>query len=49
MYFYSMFFDAKADELVSVFSEAPAPEKKEIYDILSKINTSNEVKYKKLK
>ncbi|MGL4908069.1 MAG: DUF4835 family protein [Bacteroidales bacterium] len=49
LYFYSMFFDAKADELVSVFSEAPAQEKKEIYDILSKINTSNEVKYKKLK
>jgi hypothetical protein len=49
LYFYIMFFDAKADEIVNIFSEATAKEKQDVYQLLSVINIINEPKYKKLK
>ena len=49
LYFYNIFFDAKADEIVNIFSEAPPAEKQAAYQLLSTINTANEQYYKKLK
>lgn len=42
------FFDAKADEIVNVFSGASSTQKGEVYRILNRINNTNERKYKKL-
>ncbi|MDR3296774.1 MAG: DUF4835 family protein [Prevotellaceae bacterium] len=49
LFFYIMFFDAKADEIVNIFSEATPKEKQDAYQLLSVINIINEPKYKKLK
>jgi len=49
MFFYTIFFDTKADEIVNIFSEATPQEKTAAYDILSAINNINDPKYKKLK
>lgn len=49
LYPISLFFDAKADEIVNVFSTAPQPEKEALYTLLSQTNIINEPKYKKLK
>ncbi|MDR3329368.1 MAG: DUF4835 family protein, partial [Prevotellaceae bacterium] len=49
LYFYTMFFDAKADEIANVFSEAPAAEKQAAYKLLTEVNNINEPKYQKLK
>ncbi len=49
MYFYTIFFDTKADEIVNIFSEATPQEKSQVYDLLSSINNTNDPKYKKLK
>jgi hypothetical protein len=48
MVFFSCFFEAKADELVGVFSEAAANEKKQVYEMLREMDNANESKYKKL-
>jgi hypothetical protein len=48
LYFFSLFFDAKADEIVNIFSESNSDEKKEVRAILSEINVANEQKYKRL-
>lgn len=41
----TMFFDAKADEIVNVYSEANTDEIKEVYDILKVIDVANSSKY----
>jgi len=43
-----MFFNAKADELVDLFKEAPMAEKSEIVPILNKINPANSNTYQKI-
>lgn len=48
MVFFSCFFEAKADELIGVFSEATADEKKQVYEMLKEMDNANESKYKKL-
>jgi hypothetical protein len=49
LYFYIVFFDTKADEIVNIFSEAKPAEKQAAYQLLSEINNGNDPKYKKLK
>jgi hypothetical protein len=49
LYFYTIFFDAKAAEIVNIFSEATPAEKQAAYQLLSTINNANEQDYKKLK
>jgi hypothetical protein len=49
LYFYNVFFDTKADEIVNIFSEATPAEKQAAYQLLSTINNANEPNYKKLK
>ncbi|MDR1343265.1 MAG: DUF4835 family protein [Prevotellaceae bacterium] len=49
LFFYTVFFDAKADEIVNIFSEATPAEKQAAYQLLSAINNTNDPKYKKLK
>lgn len=49
MFFLKVFFDAKSDEIVNIYSEAYAAEKQRIYQILSEIDQANEPKYKKIK
>ncbi|GAB7088009.1 type IX secretion system protein PorD [Marinifilum fragile] len=44
----TIFFDAKADELVNIFSESFTDEKKRVYNILSEIDPANIKKYKKI-
>ncbi|RXQ96178.1 DUF4835 family protein [Ancylomarina salipaludis] len=43
-----IFFDAKADELVKIFTESFNDEKKRAYNILSDIDPANLTKYKKI-
>ena len=43
-----IFFDAKADELVNIFSESFTDEKKRVYNILSEIDPANIKKYNKI-
>ncbi|OFY95714.1 MAG: hypothetical protein A3K10_18065 [Bacteroidetes bacterium RIFCSPLOWO2_12_FULL_31_6] len=42
------FFNAKADEIVELFKEAPQAEKSEIVPILKKINPANSTTYEKI-
>jgi hypothetical protein len=44
----TIFFDAKADELVNIFSESFTDEKKRVYNILSEIDPANVKKYNKI-
>lgn len=44
----TIFFDAKADELVNIFSESFTDEKKRAYNILSEIDPANIKKYNKI-
>jgi hypothetical protein len=48
LFFYSVIMDAKADELVNIFSDALPDEKSRVYQILNEIDNANAVKYKKL-
>lgn len=48
MVYFSCFFEAKADELVGIFSEGTPEEKKQAYDMLREMDNANESKYKKL-
>ncbi len=45
-FFLQIFFDAKADELVKIFTESFNDEKKRAYNILSDIDPANLNKYK---
>jgi hypothetical protein len=49
MYFIALFFDAKADEIVNIFSESDAKEKDDVYKMLMEMSVINELKYKRLK
>ena len=49
MFFYTVFFDTKADEIANIFSEAPQQEREAVYALLMEVNNTNEPKYKKLK
>ena len=44
----TIFFDAKADELVNIFSESFTDEKKRVFNILSEIDPANIKKYNKI-
>ncbi len=44
-----LFFDAKADELVNIFSESFPDEKNRVVQILNEVNPSNTAKYTKIK
>ena len=44
----SLFFTAKSDEIVNVFSASPANEKTEVMRILKEIDASNATKYEKI-
>ncbi len=44
-----MFFDTKADEIVNIFSVAPAIDKANVYQLLIEVDKSNESKYTKIK
>lgn len=45
----SFFFDAKSEELINIFSEAPSMEKGKVITILSEIDPANSNKYNKMK
>ena len=47
-FFLQIFFDAKADEIVNIFSESFNEEKKRVYAILSDVDPANLTKYKKI-
>ncbi len=47
-YMLSLFFTAKADELVNIFSESPTIEKTKIVEILNEADPGNISKYKKI-
>ena len=49
LHFFHVLFDAKADEIVNVFSEAMPDEKTRVFNILTEIDNANATKYKKLK
>ncbi len=48
-YMLSLFFTAKSDEIVNIFSESPATEKTKIVEILSNADPGNITKYQKIK
>jgi len=48
MFFLKLFFDAKADEIVNIFSEAPQQDRSRVYQMLVEMDKANEQKYKKL-
>ena len=49
MFFIKLFFDAKADEIVNIFLEAPETERLRAYQILVEVDKLNEKRYAKLK
>ncbi|WP_372776336.1 DUF4835 family protein [Mangrovibacterium sp.] len=49
LYIFPIFFDAKADELVNVFSDSYPDEKTRVLAILNEIDPSNGTKYSKIK
>lgn len=44
----SLFFTAKSDEIVNVFSASPMPEKNEVMQILKEVDVANNTKYQKI-
>ncbi|MCR5455637.1 MAG: DUF4835 family protein [Bacteroidales bacterium] len=44
----SLFFTAKSDEIVNVFSASPIPEKNEVLQILKEVDVANISKYQKI-
>ncbi|MBP5368700.1 MAG: DUF4835 family protein [Bacteroidales bacterium] len=44
----SLFFTAKSDEIVNVFSESPTTEKNEVMEILKELDVTNMAKYQKI-
>jgi len=49
MFSLKLFFDAKADEIVNIFLEAPETERLRAYQVLVEVDKMNEKKYTKLK
>jgi hypothetical protein len=45
----NVFFEAKSDELVNIYKNAPATEKPKVIDLLSEINIANINKYDKIR
>jgi len=43
-----LFFTAKSDEIINIFSESPSQEKQEVYNILKEIDVANIAKYQKI-
>jgi len=48
MFYLQLFFDAKSDELVNLFSESFATEKTRVTNILIEVDNANATKYKKI-
>ena len=48
MYLLQLVFDAKADEIVNIFSESFTDEKNRVYTILAEIDPANTTKYEKI-
>lgn len=48
LFYLRIFFDAKSDEIVNIFSEAYGTDKQRAYQILSEVDPANEAKYKKI-
>lgn len=48
-YLLNLFFTAKSDEIVNIFSEAPQIEKTRVYEVLQTADPANSSKYSKLK
>jgi len=48
LFLLKVFFDAKNDEIVNIYSEAYSTEKQRVYQILAEIDQANEPKYKKI-
>lgn len=48
MYYMTIILEAKADEIVNIFSQAFADEKNRIFQILTEIDPANETKYQKI-
>ena len=44
-----VFFEAKSDELVNIYKNAPATEKPKVIELLSAINIGNISKYEKIR
>jgi hypothetical protein len=44
-----MFFEAKSDELVNIYKNAPSIEKPKVIELLSEINIANINKYEKIR
>ncbi|MBO4243919.1 MAG: DUF4835 family protein [Bacteroidales bacterium] len=44
----SLFFTAKSDEIVNIFSESPTAEKNEVMQILKELDVTNMAKYQKI-
>jgi hypothetical protein len=49
LFFLKLFFDAKSDEIVNIYAEAPEQERNRVYQILSEVDKTNDKKYVKLK
>jgi hypothetical protein len=49
IYLFPIFFDAKADELVNIFSGSYPSEKERVLSVLNEIDPSNGSKYEKIK
>lgn len=49
MVYYNLFFTAKADEIVNIYSEAFPDEKARVYTLLNEIDNQNSAKYQKLR
>ena len=47
-YILQVFFDAKADEIVKIFTESPPDEKARVIKLLNKIDPANTTKYAKI-
>jgi len=48
LYILQIFFDAKADELVNVFSQSFPDERNRVMNILNEVDPSNGNKYEKI-
>ena len=48
MFYIQLFFDAKSDELVNIFSESFPTEKSRVANILIEVDNANANKYKKI-
>jgi hypothetical protein len=49
MHYFQVVLDSKADEIIQVFSQAPAEDKKKVYNLMVKFDPANSAKYAPLK